>query len=75
MDTHCHAEYYERVRRFDGAAHIHIAVGDVFLGRDLHLQREAKRQERVGRLYRAVQIDVPGTSGYLFLSPDRYWRR
>ena len=24
---------------------------------------------------RTVQIDVPGTSGYLFLSPDRYWRR
>ena len=23
---------------------------------------------------RTVQIDVPGTSGYLFLSPDRYWR-
>ena len=22
---------------------------------------------------RTVQIDVPGTSGYLFLSPDRYW--
>lgn len=26
-------------------------------------------------MHRTVQIDVPGTSGYLFLSPDRYWRR
>ena len=25
-------------------------------------------------IHRMVQIDVPGTSGYLFLSPDRYWR-
>ena len=26
-------------------------------------------------MHRTVQIDIPGTSGYLFLSPDRYWRR
>ena len=25
-------------------------------------------------MHRTVQIDVPGTSGNVFLSPDRYWR-
>ena len=25
-------------------------------------------------MHRTIQIDVPGTSGNVFLSPDRYWR-